>query len=105
MDRKLTLYILLGMMLGVVVGQALNQLVPAEVIKADIAPSSAGVGGSATPEDSPSIWISSVNFSRYAKWLLKKQLTSMFVAERCQHTHTHTHNTPSLTHTLSRSAT
>jgi len=38
MDRKLTLYILLGMMLGVVVGQALNQLVPAEVIKADIAP-------------------------------------------------------------------
>ena len=38
MDRKLTLYILLGMVLGVVVGQALNQLVPAEVIKADIAP-------------------------------------------------------------------
>jgi Na+/H+-dicarboxylate symporter len=38
MDRKLTFYILLGMVLGVVVGQALNQLVPAEVIKADIAP-------------------------------------------------------------------
>ena len=38
MDRKLTLYILIGMVLGVVVGQALNQLVAAEVIKADIAP-------------------------------------------------------------------
>ena len=38
MDRKLTLYILLGMVLGVVVGQMLNQLVPAEVIKESIAP-------------------------------------------------------------------
>ena len=38
MDRKLTLYILVGMALGVIVGQVLNQLVPAEVIKADIAP-------------------------------------------------------------------
>ncbi len=38
MDRKLTFYILIGMALGVIVGQMLNQLVPAEVIKADIAP-------------------------------------------------------------------
>ncbi|MCZ8370760.1 MAG: dicarboxylate/amino acid:cation symporter [Porphyrobacter sp.] len=38
MDRKLTLYILIGMVLGVVVGQVLNQSVPADVIKADIAP-------------------------------------------------------------------
>jgi Na+/H+-dicarboxylate symporter len=38
MDRKLTLYILIGMALGVVVGQLLNQMVPAETIKADIAP-------------------------------------------------------------------
>jgi Na+/H+-dicarboxylate symporter len=38
MDRKLTLYILAGMVLGVVVGQVLNQSVPADVIKADIAP-------------------------------------------------------------------
>ncbi|WP_086739032.1 dicarboxylate/amino acid:cation symporter [Erythrobacter colymbi] len=38
MDRKLTLYILIGMVLGVIVGQLLNQMVPADVIKADIAP-------------------------------------------------------------------
>ena len=38
MDRKLTLYILIGMVLGVVVGQVLNTMVPAEVIKSDIAP-------------------------------------------------------------------
>jgi Na+/H+-dicarboxylate symporter len=38
MDRKLTFYILIGMVLGVIVGQALNQSVDAEVIKADIAP-------------------------------------------------------------------
>jgi Na+/H+-dicarboxylate symporter len=38
MDRKLTLYILIGMLLGVVVGQLLNQLVPADVIKGSIAP-------------------------------------------------------------------
>jgi hypothetical protein len=38
MDRKLTLYILAGMVLGVIVGQVLNQMVPADVIKADIAP-------------------------------------------------------------------
>ncbi|MFO6448086.1 dicarboxylate/amino acid:cation symporter [Erythrobacter sp. NE805] len=38
MDRKLTLYILAGMVLGVVVGQVLNTLVAPEVIKSDIAP-------------------------------------------------------------------
>lgn len=38
MDRKLTLYILIGMVLGVIVGQTLNQMVPADMIKADIAP-------------------------------------------------------------------
>jgi Na+/H+-dicarboxylate symporter len=38
MDRKLTFYILIGMVLGVIVGQALNQLVPADVIKGSIAP-------------------------------------------------------------------
>jgi Na+/H+-dicarboxylate symporter len=38
MDRKLTLYILIGMVLGVIVGQLLNQMVPAEVIKSSIAP-------------------------------------------------------------------
>jgi Na+/H+-dicarboxylate symporter len=38
MDRKLTFYILIGMVLGVIVGQALNQLVPADVIKTSIAP-------------------------------------------------------------------
>lgn len=38
MDRKLTLYILAGMVLGVIVGQLLNQSLPAEVIKTDIAP-------------------------------------------------------------------
>ncbi|UYV15794.1 dicarboxylate/amino acid:cation symporter [Porphyrobacter sp. ULC335] len=38
MDRKLTLYILAGMVLGVIVGQTLNQMVPADVIKESIAP-------------------------------------------------------------------
>ena len=38
MDRKLTLYILAGMVLGVIVGQMLNQMVPADVIKESIAP-------------------------------------------------------------------
>ncbi|MFN4020272.1 MAG: dicarboxylate/amino acid:cation symporter [Erythrobacter sp.] len=38
MDRKLTLYILIGMVLGVVVGQVLNQTVDAAVIKDSIAP-------------------------------------------------------------------
>ncbi len=38
MDRKLTLYILIGMALGVVVGQVLNQSLPADVIKEQIAP-------------------------------------------------------------------
>lgn len=38
MDRKLTLYILIGMALGVVVGQLLNQMVDAAVIKESIAP-------------------------------------------------------------------
>lgn len=38
MDRKLTLYILIGMVLGVIVGQVLNQSLPAEVIKEQIAP-------------------------------------------------------------------
>lgn len=38
MDRKLTLYILIGMVLGVIVGQLLNQMVPADVIKSSIAP-------------------------------------------------------------------
>ncbi len=38
MDRKLTLYILIGMVLGVIVGQLLNQMVPADVIKESIAP-------------------------------------------------------------------
>ncbi len=38
MDRKLTLYILIGMVLGVIVGQVLNQMVPADVVKQSIAP-------------------------------------------------------------------
>lgn len=38
MDRKLTLYILAGMILGVIVGQILHANVDADVIKADIAP-------------------------------------------------------------------
>ncbi len=38
MDRRLTLYILIGMVLGVVVGQVLHFLVDAETIKASIAP-------------------------------------------------------------------
>ena len=38
MDRKLTLYILIGMALGVIVGQVLNQMVAADVIKESIAP-------------------------------------------------------------------
>ena len=38
MDRKLTLYILAGMVLGVIVGQVLNQSLPADVIKEQIAP-------------------------------------------------------------------
>ena len=38
MDRKLTLYILAGMVLGVIVGQVLNQTVSADIIKSDIAP-------------------------------------------------------------------
>jgi Na+/H+-dicarboxylate symporter len=38
MDRRLTLYILLGMVLGIVVGQALHAGVDAAVIKASIAP-------------------------------------------------------------------
>lgn len=38
MDRKLTLYILIGMVLGVVVGQVLNQTVDAAIIKESIAP-------------------------------------------------------------------
>ncbi|PLK24472.1 dicarboxylate/amino acid:cation symporter [Novosphingobium sp. TH158] len=38
MDRRLTLYILIGMVLGVVVGQALHLMVPAAMIKAEIAP-------------------------------------------------------------------
>lgn len=38
MDRKLTLYILAGMVLGVIVGQLLNQLLPGEVIKDQVAP-------------------------------------------------------------------
>lgn len=38
MDRKLTLYILIGMVLGVIVGQVLNQMVPADLVKQSIAP-------------------------------------------------------------------
>jgi Na+/H+-dicarboxylate symporter len=38
MDRKLTLWILAGMILGVIVGQALHASVDPETIKADIAP-------------------------------------------------------------------
>ena len=38
MDRRLTLYILIGMVLGVIVGQSLHAGVAAETIKADIAP-------------------------------------------------------------------
>ena len=38
MDRRLTLYILLGMALGIVVGQALHSAVDPAVIKASIAP-------------------------------------------------------------------
>ncbi len=38
MDRRLTLYILIGMLLGVVVGQGLHLAVDAGVIKASIAP-------------------------------------------------------------------
>jgi Na+/H+-dicarboxylate symporter len=38
MDRRLTLYILIGMVLGVIVGQVLNLTVDAATIKASIAP-------------------------------------------------------------------
>lgn len=38
MDRKLTLYILVGMVLGVIVGQVLNQTIDPAVIKESIAP-------------------------------------------------------------------
>ena len=38
MDRRLTFYILMGMLLGVIVGQTLHVLVDAAVIKAEIAP-------------------------------------------------------------------
>ena len=38
MDRRLTLYILIGMALGVVVGQVLHMAVDAAVIKASVAP-------------------------------------------------------------------
>ena len=38
MDRKLTLYILSGMVLGVIVGQVLHASLASDVIKADVAP-------------------------------------------------------------------
>lgn len=38
MDRKLTLYILIGMVAGVIVGQVLNQAVDPALVKASIAP-------------------------------------------------------------------
>ncbi|MFM5907566.1 MAG: dicarboxylate/amino acid:cation symporter, partial [Novosphingobium sp.] len=38
MDRRLTLYILLGMLLGIVVGQGLHLMVDAATIKAQVAP-------------------------------------------------------------------